>query len=109
TTGGFVPPDSLVFKQEVTVGKLLSKYALGKAKCDWSALIALQLAYEPANMGKVPAVQQKWTDCKANNLTRYNVSRDKLLVKGTPACLDQAGIDGVRAPNEGHFPALGAP
>src|SRR5262245_24062455 len=108
TTGGFVPPDSLVFRQEVAVGKLLSKYALGKARCDWSALIALQLAYEPANMGKVPAVQQKWTDCQANNLTRYNVGRGKLLLKGTPACLDQAGIDGIRDQIDAQFPGLGA-
>ena len=106
TTGGFVPPDSLVFRQEVAVGKLLSKYAIGIAKCDWSALIALQLAYEPANMGKVPAVQQKWTDCQTNNLSKYIVGRNKLVLKGTPACLDQAGIDGIRAQIDAQFPVL---
>jgi hypothetical protein len=108
TTGGFVPPDSLAFKQEVSVGKLLSKYSLGRAKCDWSALIGLQLAYEPANMGKVPEVQQKWTDCQAKNGLKYTVTRDKLLLKGTPACLDQAGIDGIRAQIDAQFPLLGA-
>src|SRR5262245_61069329 len=107
TTGGFVPPDSFTFKQEVAVGKLLSKYALGRAKCDWSALIALQLAYEPTNMGKVPEVQQKWTDCQTKNSARYDITRDKLLLKGTPACLDQAGIDGIRAQIDAQFPLLG--
>ena len=34
SSGGFVPPDSTAFSQEVNVGKLLTKYALGLAKCD---------------------------------------------------------------------------
>jgi len=108
TSGGFVPPDSLVLKQEVAVGKILSKYALGRAKCDWSALIALQLAYEPENMQKVPEVQQKWTDCQANNVLKYNTGRDKVLLNGTPSCLDSAGIDTIRAQIDAQFPGLGA-
>ncbi len=48
-----MPPDSLVFKQEVAVGKILSKYALTRTKCDQKALIGLQLAYEPANPTKI--------------------------------------------------------
>jgi len=33
--------------------------------------------------------------------------RDKLLLRGTPACLDQAGIDGIRAEIDAQFPLLG--
>jgi hypothetical protein len=108
SSGGFVPPDSFVLKQELAVGKLLSKYALGRAKCDWSALIALQLAYEPPGAPKVPEVQQKWTDCQAKISLKYDVTRDKILLKGTPACLDQAGIDAIRAQIDLQFPLLGA-
>ena len=97
SSGGFVPPDSIAFKQEANVGKLLTKYALGLVKCDQSTLIALQLAYEPANMQKVPDVQAKWTACEGAVLSKYQIGRDKLLLGGTPTCLDQAGIDAIRA------------
>lgn len=103
TTGGFVPPDSLAYKQEVAIGKVLSKYALGKTRCDQKALIALQLAYEPVGMPKVPAVQAAWTECQAGLVLKYEVARDKLLLKGTPACLDQAGIDAIRAQIDAQF------
>ena len=54
SSGGFVAPDSTVYKQELNVGKLLTKYSQGLAKCDQKAVLNLQLAYEPANAGKVP-------------------------------------------------------
>ena len=108
TTGGFVPPDSLVFKQEAAVAKILSKYAVNRTKCDQKALIALQLAYEPANMGKVPDVQAVWTACVTKVTQQYEVARDKLVLKGTPACLGQAGIDAIRAQIDGQLPVLGA-
>jgi hypothetical protein len=106
TAGGFVPPDSLVFKQEVAVGKILTKYAVGKSKCDQKAVIALELAYEPVGMPKVPAVQQAWSDCQAKVQAKYVTLRDKLLLKGTPACLDQAGIDAIKAQIDAQFPLL---
>src|SRR5262249_59810365 len=65
TTGGFVPPDSLAFKQEVAVGKVLSKYALGLAKCGQQALIGLQLAYEPATPAKIEGLQKPLADFPA--------------------------------------------
>ena len=107
-TGGFVPPDSTVFKQEVAVGKLLAKYSKNRAKCDQKAVTGLQLAYEPMNQTKVMALQEAWTECVAKVVAKYEVGRDKLLLKGTPACLDQAGIDGIVAQIDAQFPVLGA-
>jgi hypothetical protein len=107
TNGGFVAPDSITLKQEVAVGKLLTKYAASLAKSDQSALLALQLAYQPTNQQKVPAVQAKWTVCRDNAVTKYGLGRDKLLLKGTPACLDQAGIDAIKAQIDDQFPLLG--
>jgi hypothetical protein len=107
SSGGFVPPDSTVLKQEVAVGKVLTKYAGAIAKCDQKAVLALELAYEPANQQKVPAGQDAWTACRANAGTKYAALRDKLLLKGTPACLDQAGIDAIRAQIDAQFPLLG--
>src|SRR5262245_39078556 len=101
SNGGFVPPDSIVFKQETSVGKIITKYLVTVAKCDMKAVNSLQLAYEPANQGKVPEVQQAWVDCRAKAELRYTVSRDKVLLKGTPACLDGAGIDALRAVVDG--------
>ena len=105
--GGFVPPDSLTLKQEVTVGKLLTKYAASLAKCDQAAIIALQLAYEPTNTQKVPDVQDKWTTCRNNAVAKYGVGREKLLLKGTPTCLDRNGIDAIKAQIDAQFPLLG--
>lgn len=107
TTGGFVPPDSTILKQEIAVGKLLTKYAVGRGKCDARAVTDLQLAYEPAGMAKVPAVQVAWTQCQANVALKYEAGRDKLILKGTPACLDQPGIDAIRAEIDARFPLLG--
>jgi hypothetical protein len=106
TSGGFVPPDSVAFKQEAAVGKLLIKYARLKAKCDQKAVLDLQLAYEPVMMPKVPAVQAAWTACQANAVAKFDAVRDKLILKGTPACLDQAGIDAIRAQIDFQFPLL---
>src|SRR5262245_13666106 len=107
TSGGFVPPDSLAFKQETAVNKIISKYSLNRTKCDQKALIALQLAYEPANMGKVPDVQAAWQLCLDKVNAAYAKLRDALLLKGTPACLDQAGIDAIKAQIDGLLPGLG--
>ncbi len=106
TTGGFVPPDSAVLKQELAVGKLLTKYAVSRGKCDAKALLALQLAYEPVGMPKVPTVQAAWVDCQAGVLLKYEVRRDKLLLKGTPPCLDQAGIEAIRTQIDAQFPPI---
>src|SRR5262249_3758943 len=35
-------------------------------------------------------------------------ARDALVLKGTPACLDQAGIDAIKAAIDGLLPTLGA-
>jgi len=107
SSGGFVAPDSLVYKQELNVGKLLTKYSQGLAKCDQKAVLNLQLAYEPPGAQKVPEVQDAWTACRAKNDLKYTTTRDKLLLKGTPACLDQAGIDAFRAQIDAQFPLLG--
>ena len=106
SSGGFVPPDSLAYKQEVTVGKLLTKYAATIAKCDMKAVIGLQLAYQPANPTKIQDLQDAWTACHATAGTKYGLTRDKILLKGTPSCLDQAGIDAIRAQIDAQFPLL---
>jgi hypothetical protein len=60
-------------------------------------VIALQLAYEPDNTSKVPELQTKWQLCKQKVSDRYAYERDLLILKGTPACLDEAAIDAIRA------------
>jgi len=106
SSGGFVPPDSLTFKQETAVSKIISKYSVNRTKCDQKALIALQLAYEPANMGKVPDVQGSWQACVAKVSAAFDKARDALVLKGTPACLDAAGIDAIRAQIDALLPGL---
>ena len=106
SNGGFVPPDGATLKNEQYVGKLLSKYASSRAKCDYGAVAVLQLAYEPANMGKVPGLQAKWTACIDKMTAYYTVNRDKLVARGTPACLDAAGIDAIRGQLDLQIPAL---
>ena len=108
SNGGFVPPDRLVYKQETSVSKVLTKYATKTAKCDYNAVLNLQLAYEPNNASKIPEMQQKWADCRALVAARYVLERDKILSRGTPACLDQAGIDAIRAQIDAEFPPLQA-
>jgi hypothetical protein len=108
SSGGFVPPDSTVYRQEYYVSKVIAKYAVKSAKCDINAVVGLQLAYEPANPTKIAELQQKWTDCRAAVAARYVYERDRILLKGTPACLDQAGIDAVRAEVDAQFPPFQA-
>ncbi len=108
SSGGFVPPDSLVLKQELAIGKILTKYATSRTKCDYAAVLGLQLAYTPANPTKITELQAKWTACTQKAIDYYTVGRDKLLLKGTPACLDQAGIDAIRAQLDVQLPALGS-
>ncbi len=104
--GGFVPPDSTMYKQEYNVWKLLVKDAAYQAKCDIKAMVNLQLAYEPANPTKIAEIQDAWTACHAKVDFKYTTYRDKLLLKGTPACLDQAGIDAIRAQVEAQIASL---
>jgi hypothetical protein len=106
SNGGFVPPNSIVGKQEIAVLKILTKYAVNRTKCDQKAVIGLQLAYEPTNQGKVPGLQDAWTACVAKVGLQYTAGRDKQLLKGTPACLDQAGIDAIRDQIDGQFTLL---
>ena len=96
SSGGDIPPDSTVYRQEYFVSKVLTKYAVNGGKCDYKAVLGLQLAYEPANPTKIAELQQAWTDCHAKVDARYVVERDRVLLRGTPACLDQAGIDAIR-------------
>jgi hypothetical protein len=104
--GGFLPPDSIALKTEGYIGRLLSKYAATRGKCDYGAVLGLQLAYTPANPTKVAEVQAKWSACIAKVDAYYVKTRDKLLLKGTPPCLDQAGIDAIRAQLDVLLPAL---
>jgi hypothetical protein len=46
--GGTVP-SSTTYKQEYNVWKLLVKDIANQTKCDYKAMVNLQLAYEPAN------------------------------------------------------------
>src|SRR5262245_15471158 len=69
--GGFVPPNSLVSKQEANVWKLIVKDVVYQAKCDIKALLDLQLGYEPANQQKVPDIQNAWTACHAKVDFKY--------------------------------------
>lgn len=95
--GGFVPTTKDVLKQEVTVLKVLAKYAYKRSSCDTGLLDDLTLAYTSANGTKIAAVQAKWVECVAKVDQRYAYDRDKALLKGTPACLGQAAIDALRA------------
>ena len=104
--GGFVPPDSIVFKQEYNIWKLITKDAGYQAKCDYKAMEDLQLAYTPANPTKITEIQDKWTLCHSKVDTKYTTYRDRYLLKGTPACLDQADIDAIRAQVETQIAAL---
>lgn len=104
--GGFVPPDSLTLKSEAYVAKLFSKYSTTRAKCDYTAVLGLQLAYTPANPTKIAELQAKWTACNQKIADYYVKTRDKLLLKGTPSCLDQAGIDAIRAQLDAQLPLL---
>ena len=58
--------------------------------------------------GRSRPCSTSWAACRAGARPRSTRStRDKLLLKGTPACLDQAGIDGIRAQIDAQFPLLG--
>lgn len=99
--GGFVPPTKDVLKQEVTVLKVLAKYAYRRSSCDSALLDDLVLAYTSASGTKITALQQKWVECVGKVDDRYVYDRDKLVFKGTPACLDVSAIDALRAQIEG--------
>ena len=107
--GGFNPPDQNVLKQELAVGKIISKYAAARASCDQKAVSGLQKAYPPAGDGsKVLDNQTKWTACVAAANAKYVAARDKQLIKGTPPCLNQAGIDAIKSQLDALTPPLAA-
>lgn len=97
TGGGFVAPSRDVLRQEEYVLKALNNYAKKRTTCDSIAVNSLQLAYTPVNGDKIAAVQAKWQACVQYANEYYAKFRDRALDKGTPACLDQAGIDAQQA------------
>ena len=106
--GGYVPPTKDVLKQEITVLKVLSKYAAKRAYCDDALLDDLVLAYTSAAGTKIMAVQEKWVECVAKVEARYVHERDEALAKGTPSCLDQPAIDALRAQIDAQLAVRGA-
>ena len=95
--GGFIPPDKSVLKQEDDVLKLLVKYASKRSICDSALLDDLTLAYVGGNPTKLDAVHAKWLACVVKVSDRYAYERDRRIAKGSPACLDAAAIDALRA------------
>lgn len=95
--GGFVPATKDVLKQELSVLKVLAKYGVKRATCDSALIDDLVLAYTSNAGSKIMAVQDKWVECVQKAADRYGYERDKVLLKGTPGCLDQAGIDALRS------------
>lgn len=108
TGGGFVPPTKDALRQEVSVLKVLAKYAYKRSSCDSALLDDLTLAYTSASGTKITAVQEKWVECVGKVDTRYLYDRDKVLLKGTPACLDGPAIDALRAQIDGLLAASNA-
>jgi hypothetical protein len=103
--GGFVPATKDVLKQELGVLKVLVKYGVKRASCDSALIDDLVLAYTSNAGNKIMAVQDKWVECVQKVGDRYVYERDKVLLKGTPACLDQPGIDSLRAQLDGQLAA----
>ena len=105
SSGGFVPPDSTVLKQEVASGR--SSQVRGRvAKCDQTAVLRSS-SHTSRRISRRSRPCRTRTACRAGAGTKYAVLRDRLLLKGTPACLNQAGIDGIRAQVDAQFPLLG--
>jgi hypothetical protein len=104
--GGFIAPSTDVLRQEEKVVKLLQTITRKRAICDWTAVVPLQLAYTPANPTKIEEVQAKWTECVQRSDQYYAASRDRLLAKGLPSCLDAAAIDSLRASGDAVLAAL---
>jgi hypothetical protein len=99
SSGGFVPPTSLDLRIEGYVGRSLLKYLTNSRKCDYKAVLELQLAYEPANATKIAELQTKWQLCRQKVSDRYVRERDAIIIKGagTPECLNEAAeIDEIR-------------
>ncbi len=71
TGGGFVPPTKDALRQEVSVLKVLAKYAYKRSSCDSALLDDLTLAYTSASGTKITAVQEKWVECVGKVDTRY--------------------------------------
>jgi hypothetical protein len=94
--GGFVAPTSAVYKQEYYALRTLASYAARRLKCDLHAVGDLTQAYTPENPTKVAAVQDAWTACVQYAQTWYAKYRDRLELKGMPACLDAVGLDALR-------------
>ena len=101
--GGSVPVTKDVLRQELNVLKVLVKYGTKRAGCDSALIDDLTLAYTSNAGSKIMAVQDKWVACVQKVEDRYVYERDKVLLKGTPGCLDQAGIDALRADLDGQL------
>ena len=104
--GGFIAPTKDVLRQEEYVNKAILNYAKKRSTCDRYAVNSLQLAYTPVNGDKIAAVQAKWTACVAYADQYYTRFRDRALEKGTPTCLDQAGIDAQRAAQDASLASI---
>ena len=107
TGGGFNAPTATVLKQEQAVGKVITKYVGARTKCDQKALASLQKSNAAVDLPGVAAAQVAWSACVATANTKYVAARDKLLLAGTPACLNQAGIDGIKNALDVQLPLLG--
>jgi hypothetical protein len=108
TGGGFNAPSADVLKQEELANALLGAYLKARGSCDRIAVGQLQLAYQSSNLTKVPGIQAAWQACLVKTDAYYAGKRDRLLLKGMPACLDQAGIDAQRALVDQLIATLGA-
>jgi hypothetical protein len=107
TTGGFNPPDATVLKQEQSVGKVITKYVGSRTKCDHKAIGSLQKSHLAVDPAGIAAAQAAWTACVGSANAKYIAARDKLILGGTPACLNAAGIDGIKNQLDVQLPALG--
>lgn len=104
--GGFIAPSSDVLRQEERVIKLLAQVMRKRATCDWTAVTQLQLAYTPTQQTKVDAAQAKWTACVQRIDEFYGTTRDRLLARGLPSCLDATAFDLVHAAQDAMLAAL---
>ena len=107
TAGGFNPPSKDVLKQEQAVGGIIGKYVDARSKCDQKAIGAQQKAYEAGDVAKQTENTGKWTACVQKSNDKYTAARDKQLGKGTPSCLNHAGIGALKGQIDAQLPLLG--
>lgn len=109
TGGGFVPPTKDALKQEVSVLKVLAKYASRRSSCDSALLDDLTLAYTSASGTKITAVHVvpkmfREQAVSSDNVSRYSACLDRSAARTTsaaddleqkqqlPACLPKAAL-----------------